>query len=224
MRKRMLAILLSLIAAGPLSVAAHADDNHESHGRSKALTYANIIRIRPHQGVRGDLAPIVRIVSPLKGALVAPGESRVGAGSPNGTGFALNLEIVTRDDVSVKAREATLAPPVFGIRHVPELERGAPNPDVPGLFVFFDTDLITPNEIILPKFNTFAAAFNVLGTDDTPGPGVTLWAGWHVLEFIPDYVEEMTITVAVADDAGRIGLDRVTVRVDRAKASGLPEW
>ncbi len=45
----------------------------------------------------------------------------------------------------VKVREATLAPPVFGIRHVPELERGAPNPDFPGLFVFFDTDPITPS-------------------------------------------------------------------------------
>jgi hypothetical protein len=132
----------------------------------------------------------------------------------------LNLEIVTRDAVSVKAREATLAPPVFGIRHVPELARGANNPDIPGLFVFFDTDLITPNGTILPKFNNFASAFNVLGTDDTPGPGVTLWAGWHVLESIPDDVDEMTITVAVVDDAGRIGLDRVKVRVDRSTASG----
>lgn len=36
---------------------------------------------------------------------------------------------------------------------------------------------LTPNGTILPKFNNFASAFNVLGTDDTPGPGVTLWAG-----------------------------------------------
>jgi len=217
-KKTLLASLLSLIAASSLSVVAHADDREGS--RSTRRTYLDLIHISKTKGVRGKLAPIVRIVSPLNGALVAPGESRIGAGSPNGTAFALNLEIVTRDEVKVKAREATLAPPVFGIRHVPELERGANNPDFPGLFVFFDTDLITPNGTILPKFNNFASAFNVLGTDDTPGPGVTLWAGWHVLESIPDDVDEMTITVAVVDDAGRIGLDRVKVRMDRSKASG----
>jgi hypothetical protein len=31
---------------------------------------------------------------------------------------------------------------------MPELERGARKPDFPDLFVFFDTDLITPNGII----------------------------------------------------------------------------
>ncbi|MBC7940533.1 MAG: hypothetical protein H7Z19_12350 [Chitinophagaceae bacterium] len=184
------------------------------------LTYESIVRIHESRGAKGELDPIVRIVSPLNRALVAPGEARRGSGSPNGTGFAMNLEIVVRDRTSIKAREATMAPPVFGIRHVPELERGAVNPDIPGLYVFFDTDLITPNGTILPKFNNFAAAFNVLGTDDTPGPGVTLWAGWHVLESIPDEVKQLTMTVAVVDDEGRIGLDRIKVRVDRSKASG----
>lgn len=217
MKKLILASLLSLFAAASLNVVAHADDREKSRGNGTPRTYKDIIRITETKGAQGKLAPVVRIVSPLNGALVAPGESRVGAGSPNGTAFAVNLEIVTRDDVSVKAREANT--PVT-IRHVPELERGAPNPDFPGLFVFFDTDLITPNGTILPKFNNFASAFNVLGTDDTPGPGVTLWTGWHVLESIPDHVEAMTITVAVVDDAGRIGFDRVKVRVDRSKASG----
>jgi hypothetical protein len=64
-------------------------------------------------------------------------------------------------------RGTTLAPPVFGIRHVPELEAGKNNPDFPGLFVFFDTPLITPDGTVFPKFHNFASAFNVLGTDDT---------------------------------------------------------
>jgi len=209
-------ILLSLL----LPIAASVNVFAQGQG-GEPLTYAKVIKIRNNNGVvKGALDPIVRIVSPLNGALVAPGESRVGAGSPNGTAFAVNLEIVTRDTISVKAREATLAPPVFGIRHVAELQQGASNPDFPGLFVFFDTDLITPDGTILPKFNNFASAFNVLGADDTPGPGVTLWAGWHVLESIPDDVNDVTMTVAVRDDAGRIGFDQVKVKVDRSKTSG----
>lgn len=217
MKRTIAPVLLLLVAAANFSALAHADDRDDS---GKSFTYADIIRISKNKGARGDLAPVVRIVSPLNGALVAPGESRVGDGngSPNGTGFLVNVEIVTRDKVSVKAREANTPAP--GIRHVPELEAGANNPDFPGLFVFFDTDLITPSGAILPKFNNFAAAFNVAGTDDTPGPGVTLWAGWHVLESIPENVEDMTITVAVVDDAGRIGLDQVKVKADRSKKSG----
>ena len=184
------------------------------------LTYNNLIHITKHQGVKGELAPVVRIVSPLNGGTVAQGESRIGYGSVNGAGFLVNLEVVTRDKTRVKLREATLAPPVFGIRHVPELEAGAINPDFPGLYLFFDTDLITPNGTVLPKFNNFASAFNVAGTDDTPGPGVTLWAGWHVLESLPANVNEVTLTVAVVDDEGRIGMDSVKVKVDHNKASG----
>src|SRR5262249_6276175 len=45
------------------------------------VTYDNLIRITPHDGVKGDLAPIVRIVSPLADSRVAPGEARIGAGS-----------------------------------------------------------------------------------------------------------------------------------------------
>jgi hypothetical protein len=182
------------------------------------LTYVNILKLR-NNAARGDLAPIVRIVSPLADARVAPGESRIGAGSPNGTGFALNVEVVTRDGTPITAREATLAPPVFGIRHVPELQQGLQNPDVPGLFVFFDCDLITPDGTVLRKGNNFASAFNVAGSDDTPGPGTTLWLGWHVLESIPANVREFTITVAFVDQARRIGLDQVHLVVDKSRGT-----
>ncbi len=182
------------------------------------FTYSELISIFDQQGVDGETAPVVRIVSPLNEALIAPGTS-----SPEGSGFLVNVEIVTRGEGSVAGvtgKEATLAPPVFGIRHVPELEAGAPNPDFPGLFVFFDTDLITPDGATLAAGHNFGAAFNVLGTDDTPGPGVTLWAGWHVLESVPAGVEFVTMSVAVVDDAGRIGLDRVKLKVAPDAGSG----
>jgi len=79
------------------------------------------------------LKPIVRIVSPLADFAIVPGASRVGKGSSDGTGFVVTVEVVTRDQIGLEVREATLAPPVFGIRHVPELNQGARNPDVPGL-------------------------------------------------------------------------------------------
>ena len=68
--------------------------------QTKPVNYTNVIQIGPRDGVKGDLAPIVRIVSPLADSRVAPGEARIGAGSPNGTGFAVNLEVVTRDQTS----------------------------------------------------------------------------------------------------------------------------
>lgn len=172
------------------------------------------------RGIKADLAPIVRIVSPLADSKVAPGEARAGTPNPNGTGFVVNLEVVTRDEVPIRLNEATLAPPDFGIRNVPQLNRGELNPEFPGLYVFFDQDLITPDGKVLRAFNNFAAAFNVAGTDDTPGPGVTAWAGWHVLESFPSNVKEVTLTAAVVDKAGRIGSDRIKLRVDRRLASG----
>ncbi|MBC7806234.1 MAG: hypothetical protein H7145_08795, partial [Akkermansiaceae bacterium] len=94
---------------------------------------------------------------------------------------------------------------------------GLPNPDVPGLYVFFDCDLITPDGTVLPKGTNFASAFNVAGSDDTPGPGMTLWLGWHVLESIPAGIDNVTITVAFVDAANRIGFDQIKVRVDGTK-------
>ena len=166
------------------------------------------------------LKPIVRIVSPLADSVIAPGTSRVGLGSADGTGFVVTVEVVTRDQVGLEVREATLAPPVFGIRHVPELNQGSRNPDVPGLFVFFDQPLITPDGQVLPAFNNFAAAFNVAGSDDTPGKGITTWLGWHVLESLPETAKNVTMTAAFVDRAGRVAYDQVKLGVADNGASG----
>lgn len=208
----------SLLIAAALAASAATGSARET------LTFEDIEQIAAKQGAKAHLAPIVRIVSPLNGASVAAGEALPGAGSFNGSGFAVNLEVVTREKTGVALREANAAPngtpPAFGIRHVPELQQGALNPDFPGLYLFFDADLITPDGTILPKFQNLAAAFNVAGTDDTPGPGVTLWAGWHVLESIPAHVDEVTLIAAVVDETGRVGIDRIRVKVDHGRRSG----
>ena len=93
-------------AAGLASLPGHAADGAES------LTYTNITKIRDGMGARGDLAPIARIVSPLADSQIVPGEGRIGAGSVNGTGFVLNIEVVTRDATPIAAappRRATRA-------------------------------------------------------------------------------------------------------------------
>jgi hypothetical protein len=197
-----------------LPTSAFAQEDDTKTPLTQPVNYTNVIHISPRNGVKGDLAPIVRIVSPLADSRVAPGEGRIGSGSPNGTGFAVNLEIVTRDKTAVSLREAT------NIRRVDLLNAGALNPNAPGLYFFFDVDLITPDGSVLPKFNNFASAFNIAGTDDTPGDGVTAWLGWHVLESLPEDVNEFTMTAAFVDDAGRIGIDRITLKVDRSKSSG----
>jgi len=76
------------------------------------------------------------------------------------------------------------------------------------MFVFFDTDLVTPDGGIIPKNTNLASLFNVAGTDDTPGAGVTIWTGWHVLESLPPNVKKFTITAAVVDNLGRLGFER----------------
>jgi hypothetical protein len=169
---------------------------------------------------RDHLHPIVRIVSPLADSSIAGGTSTPTNGSADGTNMVVNVEVVTRDKIPLKVREATLAPPVFGIRHVPELLLGEKNPDAPGLFVFFDSPLIMPNGTVIPAFSNFASAFNVAGSDDTPGPGRTTWLGWHVLESLPATVRKVTLTIAFVDDAGRVAYDQVHLAVDRTKSSG----
>jgi len=168
----------------------------------------------------GGLKPIVRIVSPLADSTVVPGVSRVGRGSFDGTGFVVNVEVVTRDQIGLEVREATVAPPVFGIRHVPELNQGARNPDVPGLFVFFDKPLTTPDGQILGAFSNVAAAFNVAGSDDMPGKGITTWLGWHVLESLPEAAKNVTMTAAFVDRAGRVAFDQVKLNVADNGMSG----
>lgn len=167
-----------------------------------------------------DLPPIVRIVSPLADSAVAGGISSTQAGSFNGTNLLLNLEVITRDSVPLVVREATEAAPVFGIRHVDRLLKGQSNPDAPGLYVFFDQPLIMPDGTVMPAFTNFASAFNVAGTDDTPGGGRTTWLGWHVLESLPATAQNVTITVAVVDAAGRVATDQVRVPVTRTAPSG----
>lgn len=169
---------------------------------------------------RSGLAPIVRIVSPLADSTLAPGVATASTKSFKGSGFVFNVEVVTRDGTNIELKEATLAPPVFGIRHVAELNAGAPNPDVPGFYVFFDKPLVTPDSAILPAFNNFAAAFNVAGTDDTPGKGVTAWLGWHVLESFLTSTENVTMTVFFVDRDGRVARDEIALNVNRSRPSG----
>jgi hypothetical protein len=214
MRYARVLVGLLCVTGALLPTSAFAQEGDKKTPHTRPVNYTNVIHITPRKGVKGDLAPIVRIVSPLADSRVAPGEGSVGAGSPNGTGFVVTLEIVTRDKTTVSLQEAT------NIRRVDLLNAGALNPNAPGLYFFFDVDLITPDGSVLPKFNNFASAFNIAGTDDTPGDGVTAWLGWHVLESVPEDVDEFTMTAAFIDDAGRIGIDRITLKVDRAKSSG----
>lgn len=205
--------LVTALVAGTslwgISLPAHADD--------RKFVYKDLVRlIQNAKATR--LAPQVRITSPLNEGYVARGVGEIGAGSTNGTGFALNLEIFTRDNVPVKLHEATQTPTDPGIRHADLV--GQLNPEFPGLFVFIDKDLIKPDGAIIKSNTNLAPLFNIAGTDDTPGPGVTIWVGWHVLESLPKGTEEFTITAAVIDAAGRIGFDKIAVKVDPTLTSG----
>lgn len=153
--------------------------------------------------------PILRIVSPLADSSVARGAGTPGAGSPDGSGFAFNVEVVTRDSVPVEVDEGP------DIRH-PEL-LGKPNPDFPGFTATADVDLVKPDGGLIRAGTNLAALFNVAGTDDTPGPGVTVWAGWHVLESLPSHVQSFSLTASVQDAAGRRSSDRISVAVDSTR-------
>jgi len=175
----------------------------------------------PVDGVDGT-APIIRVVSPVPSSSVTRGSGREGAGSEDGSGFVLNLEIVTRDDTPITLREATFgAPPenpTAGIRHAELVGRS--NPDVPGLTVSVDVDLIKPDGGTIPAHANLASLFNIAGTDDTPGPGVTAWLGWHVLESLPEDVETFTITATITDESGRTSADQASYRVADEWTSG----
>ena len=132
-----------------------------------------------------DAAPVLRIVSPAAGVSLARGEGLPGAGSFNGTGFSINLEMITRDRVGIGAREGT------NVRDPSLLGRS--NPNLPTLEVTFDADLIKPDGTIIPAGTNLAPLFNIAGSDDTPGAGVTLWTGWHVLESFRDETKSVTI-------------------------------
>ena len=157
--------------------------------------------------------PVVHITSPLTNDVVAGGEGRVGAGSlTGGSGFTIIVETVTRDAADVAANESA------NIRNTALL--GQANPNFPGLSVVIDEDMITPDGTIIPKNTNLANLFNTLGTDDSPGAGVTIWAGWHVLESFGDDVKSFNITATVRDGLGRVGTDVVKVKVDKHGTSG----
>ena len=205
---------------GALSQPASTGNLETETARFERVTFSEVTRLVNNGGVfnKRGLVPQVRITSPLDGAFIAPGDSRIGAGDPNGTGFAIVAEIVTRDNNNVTVDEDV------NIRNVDDLF--GLNPQFPGLFVFIDEDLITPDGTIIPANTNLGPLFNIAGTDDTPGPGVTIWAGWHVLESIsPREGDSFNLTVAVVDDGGRIAFDRVRLNVaesvtDRFGTSG----
>ncbi len=177
----------------------------------QARAAASTDRVRVSRAVSGinlkGLPPQVRITSPLDGDFIAPGDSVIGNGDPNGTGFAIVVEVVTHEKNSLAVDEDV------NIRNVNALP--GVNPQFPGLFVFIDEDLITPDGTTIPANTNLGPLFNIAGTDDTPGAGVTVWAGWHVLESIrPREGNSFHLTVAVIDSNGRIGLDRMTLFVD----------
>jgi hypothetical protein len=159
-----------------------------------------------------DAAPIMRIVSPVSGAAVARGEGVEGAGSYNGTGFSINLELITRDTVGIAAQES------LNVRDTSLL--GKPNPKLPTLVVSFDADLIKPDGTVIPKNTNLASLFNIAGSDDTPGPGITLWTGWHVLESFREGTTAVTITASVTDKAGRVATDTRTFNLAPGRQSG----
>jgi hypothetical protein len=205
---------------GALSQRASTGNLKTETARFDRVTFPEVTRLVNNGGVfnRRGLAPQVRITSPLDGAFIAPGNSRIGAGDPNGVGFAIVAEIHTRDNNHVSVDEDV------NIRNVKDLF--GVNPQFPGLFVFIDEDLITPDGTIIPANTNLGPLFNIAGTDDTPGPGVTIWAGWHVLESInPRDGDSFNLTVAVVDDDGRVAFDRVKLNVaesvtDRFGTSG----
>lgn len=157
-------------------------------------------------------APVLRIVSPAAGVSLARGEGLPGAGSFNGTGFSINLEMITRDSVGIGALEGT------NVRD-PSLLGGS-NPNLPTLEVTFDADLIKPDGAIIPAGTNLAPLFNIAGSDDTPGAGVTLWTGWHVLESFREETKSVTIRASITDKAGRIATDVMNYRLLDGHQSG----
>ena len=159
-----------------------------------------------------NTSPVMRIASPAPGSSVARGEGALGSGSFNGTGFSINLEMITRDAVGIGAEEG------LNIRNTSLL--GQPNPKFPTLVVTVDADLIKPDGGVIPKGVNLASLFNIAGTDDTPGAGVTVWAGWHVLESLGDDVKVLNITASVTDKSGRVATDKVAYNVTAGRTSG----
>ena len=168
------------------------------------------ITVRP--GTEDNQAPSIALTSAVPGDAVALGDGRPGAGTPNGAGFAINVKLTTHDATGPKVSEG------LNIRHTDVL--GMPNPDFPGLVVTVDSDLTKPDGGTIPAGTNLAALFNVAGTDDTPGDGVTVWAGWHVLESLAPGTKNLTVTATVTDTAGRRARTSQRYAVTQAATSG----
>lgn len=170
------------------------------------------ITVRP--GTDDNQAPSIALTSAVPGDAVAPGEGRPGAGSPNAP--------VSRSTSSARRTTHDAAAPAvsegLNIRHTDQL--GLPNPDFPGLVVTVDTDLTKPDGGIIAKGTNLASLFNVAGTDDTPGDGVTVWAGWQVLESLAPGTKRLTVTATVTDTPGRRARTQQVYDVTGAATSG----
>jgi len=220
MKRTLSFVVIALATLSIYSRAQSAGNAGNNHNNPNAQQYSALLESF-HRQTHLALDPIVRITSPLADSMIAPGEGKgQGNGSPFGTNFLVTLEMVERDSHRFVINEATEAPPVLGIRDVLRLLEGEFNLSVPGLYFFFDVDLITPDGQVLPAFQNFASAFNVAGSDDTPGKGVTTWLGWHVLESLHPGTKQVTLTAVVVDNAGRIGLDQITLNTDQDNPSG----
>ena len=196
---------LVLIAAAAATAACQEDRHSIVAPQERFAT--------PRQAASEGGGPVVRITSPLTNEVVAGGRGLVGAGSlTGGSAFAITIETITSNAADVPATES------INIRNTALL--GQPNPNFPGLTVLIDADLIAPDGTIIPRNTNLANLFNTLGTDDTPGDGVTIWVGWHFLESFPDDVRKFTITASVRDAAGRTGTDVVKVKVDKHGSTG----
>jgi len=103
---------------------------------------------------------------------------------------------VTQDTVTIPTKEG------LNIRNAAAV--GSPNVNLPGLTVSLDVDLTTPAGVVIAKGTNLASLFNIAGTDDTPGPGVTTWVSWHVLESLPAGTTSFNLTAALKDRAGRL--------------------
>ncbi len=168
---------------------------------------------QPAHRPRGG-GPDVELTAAVPGDTLAPGIGRPGAGSSDGgSDFVINVEARSHGRTPIAANEA------LNIRNTALL--GQPNPNFPGLRVTVDNDLTTPAGNIIKAGTNLAALFNIAGTDDSRGPGATVWAGWHVLESLAPGTRHLTVTASVTDVAGHTGTERQTYRVSSAAgASG----
>jgi hypothetical protein len=195
-----------------LLTAAAAAAACQGYERSVAAPGADYASQQGEKAVDQTHGPIVHITSPLNDEVVAGGVGTTTEGSlVGGSGFSIVIETVTRD-AEVDANEST------NIRNTTLL--GQANPNFPGLSVLIDVDMIAPDGTIIPRNTNLANLFNTLGSDDSPGKGVTTWAGWHVLESFGDDVKKFTITASVRDAAGNVGTDVVKVKVDKQRTTG----